>query len=263
MSIKNTFKVILLVVATVLYVQHSFAQDYDNKDTKDGWHILVEPYFMLPYINGKVGIQPLPEAKISQRAIDILKNLKMQALISGEVYNKDWSFSTDIMYMRLGKAVDPESGIVKGDASLKQFNWEIAGMYRFLPWLEGGLALQLNHLKTTLDLDVNTPLGVVPMSKEGSRTWVDPSLVGRAYYVFTASKKWFVQCRANIGGFGIGSKFYWQAQPYIGYYFSKLFQMSAGYRIIGINYRQGASNEEFLYNMITHGPVIRLGFNLK
>lgn len=262
MKNRNTFRTLLLAILTVVFIQPSFAQYY-KENSKEGWHILLEPYLMFPYISGKVGVQSLPDTKVSQTAGDILKNLSMKALLSGEVYNKEWSFSTDIMYMKLDKAVDAGNGIVSGDASLRQFNWEIAGMYRFLPWLEGGVALQLNHLKTVLDLDVTTPMGVMPMSKNGSRTWVDPSLIGRAYYAFTESKKWFVQGRVNIGGFGIGSRFYWQLQSYAGYHFSKLFQMSVGYRLISMNYRRGSDSDRFLYDMITHGPVIKFGFNIR
>lgn len=269
MKNKNIFKFILLVFIVTSHFEYTSAQYYREHGDNDGkWHILLEPYLMAPYINGTLGlgteppVPPIPDVKVRQTPGDIFNNLKMKGLLSGEVYNKDWSISTDIIYMKLGTDVVHESGIASGDVSLNQFNWEVAGMYRFLPWLEGGLALQLNYLKTTLNAEINIAGGPFPISKEGSQTWLDPSIVGRAYYAFTDSKKWFVQCRANIGGFGIGSKIYWQAQPYVGYYFSRVFQMSAGYRLISMNYEQGRGSDRFLYNVVTHGPVIKLGFNI-
>lgn len=263
MRMKTTLKAVLLGGVILVCCQNVSAQYYKQKENPNrNWNVLLEPYFMLPYLHGTVGLQPLPSAEVRERPRDVLRHLKMQGMFSGEVYNKDWSISTDFMYVKLGQEVEHQNGIVSGDVSLRQINWEVAGMYRFLPWLEAGAALQLNHLKSGLDLNVNTLQGPIPMAKEGSKTWVDPSLVGRAYYAFSGSKKWFVQCRANVGGFGIGSNFYWQAHPYVGYHFSRLFQLSAGYRLIGMNYRHGAEGQRFVYDMLTHGPVLRIGFNL-
>jgi trans-2-enoyl-CoA reductase len=50
-------------------------------------------------------------------------------------------------------------------------------------------------------------------------------------------------------------------QAYAGYRFSKLFQLTAGYGIIGIDYDKGVDKERFIFNMNEFGPVIRIGFN--
>lgn len=286
---KNRLKAMSLAIMLLVCFQYSSAQYHrvHGGDADGKWHVLVEPYVIFPYMNGTVGmgtpiknLLPLvPEhllplvpghlpsrvdAKVNQTPGDILDKLKMQVLVSGVVYNKDWSISTDVVYMNLGAAVAHETGLISANVTMKQFNWEVAGMYRFLPWLEGGVAMQLNSLKTKIDMTVNIPgsQAPLPLYQEGSKVWVDPSLVGRAYYAFTDSKNWFVQCQANIGGFGVGSNFYWQAQPYVGHYFSRVFQMSAGYRLMSQNYRNGRGDNQFVYDMLTHGPVIKLGFNI-
>jgi len=74
-------------------------------------------------------------------------------------------------------------------------------------------------------------------------------------------KKFIYQFRADIGGFGLGSDLTWQIQAYAGYRFSKLFQITAGYRIMSIDYEKGSGQDRFLYDMNTFGPVLRLGFN--
>jgi hypothetical protein len=38
--------------------------------------------------------------------------------------------------------------------------------------------------------------------------------------------------------------------------------MTAGYRIISIDYEKGANEDRFLYDVDTSGPVIKFGFNL-
>ena len=70
------------------------------------------------------------------------------------------------------------------------------------------------------------------------------------------------QFRAEIGGFGIGSDLAWQLQAMAGYRFSKLFDLTAGYRVISLDYQSGEGLSTFVYDMVTFGPMIRLGFNL-
>jgi hypothetical protein len=50
-------------------------------------------------------------------------------------------------------------------------------------------------------------------------------------------------------------------QAYAGYRFSKLFQATAGYKIISVDYNKGDGDDRFLFDMDTFGPVLRLGFN--
>jgi hypothetical protein len=75
------------------------------------------------------------------------------------------------------------------------------------------------------------------------------------------AKKFIGQLRGEIGGFGIGSDIAWQVQAIAGYRFSKLFDMSAGYRVIGLDYTSGEGAKTFVYDVATFGPMIRFGFN--
>ena len=50
-------------------------------------------------------------------------------------------------------------------------------------------------------------------------------------------------------------------QAYAGYRFSKLFQVTAGYRVLGMNYDKGSGEDRFLYDMDISGAVVRFGFN--
>ena len=93
-----------------------------------------------------------------------------------------------------------------------------------------------------------------------SRTWIDPIIIARA--TGDIDDKWLFIFRGDFGGFGVGSDFTFQVQGYVGYRFSKLFQTSIGYRVIGIDYDKGSGEDRFRYNMNTFGPNIRLGFNL-
>ena len=92
-----------------------------------------------------------------------------------------------------------------------------------------------------------------------TKTWFDPILIARIQG--KSAEKFIYQLRGEIGGFGIGSDFAWQMQAYAGYRFSKLFQITGGYRIISLDYESGSGQNRFMYNVDTSGPVLRFGFN--
>lgn len=96
-------------------------------------------------------------------------------------------------------------------------------------------------------------------SKSMTETWLDPMLIARIKS--KSGEKFIYQFRGEIGGFGIGSDLAWQMQAYAGYQFSKLFQITGGYRIISLDYENGSGQNRFIYNMDTSGPVVRFGFN--
>ena len=181
-------------------------------------------------------------------------------MLYAEAVKGFWTFSSDLTYMKLKSDVNVKNGIVSGTAEMKQVAWELAGMRALAPWFELGLAFQLNNIKSDVDLFINTSGGVQERTSKIDETWVDPSILVRVKT--DLSKKWFFQFRGNIGGGGIGSDLYWQLQSYFGYRFSKLFQLSAGYRVIYIDYETGSGNDRFVYDMTTFGPAIRFGFNL-
>ena len=162
--------------------------------------------------------------------------------------------------MSLSQDVPARTLITGGQATAKQFAWEMAGFYRLAPWLEVGVGTLLSSLNSGVGIQLKTlGGGSRDTSKSISKTWVDPMLIVR--WGSNPVKKFIYSLRAEIGGFGVGSDFAWQIQAYAGYRISRLFQVTAGYRIIGIDYNKGSGNNRFLYNMNTFGPVLRLGFN--
>jgi len=63
------------------------------------------------------------------------------------------------------------------------------------------------------------------------------------------SGKWIGELKADLGGFGIGSQETYQIQAYGGYRFSKLFQATAGYRVLSIDYEsETGGSERFNYD---------------
>jgi len=50
-------------------------------------------------------------------------------------------------------------------------------------------------------------------------------------------------------------------KAYAGYKFTKVFQLTAGYWYMSMDYDKGTDADRFIYNVATFGPEISLGFN--
>lgn len=89
-----------------------------------------------------------------------------------------------------------------------------------------------------------------------SQAWFEPFVGLRAGFEF--GEGWSVSLRGDLGGFGFdGSDFSWQAIATLGYRW-RFEQWSlglfAGYRALGQDYR----DDDFKWDMVTHGPLIGL-----
>ena len=92
-----------------------------------------------------------------------------------------------------------------------------------------------------------------------TKTWFDPLIAAR----FTApfESRFQLGIKGDFGGFGIGSDYAWQVFPFVGYRFSNLFELGAGYRAIGMKYETGSGTDLFIYDMVIFGPQIGLVFH--
>lgn len=248
------------LTAIVFMVGVNGLQGQETTAPTNKWSFILEPYLMFPNMQGTTGIGALPDAEVDENPGDVFENLQIGAMLYGEAYKGAWAISSDFTYMSLGSDIVGKNQVLSGDADIKQLAWELAGLRKVKPWLEVGIGLQLNNIKADVNLVATTPGGSVARSSGLNETWVDPSLIARIK--LPLATKWSFQFRGNIGGFGIGSDFYWQIQSYVGYRLSKLLELSAGYRVISVDYEKGSGSDRFLYDMNTFGPVLRFGFHL-
>lgn len=242
-----------LVTFLVCFLFLSVSAQNDSIAKK--WNYLGELYMMFPNMSGETGIGNLPVVSVDADVSDVLGHLKMGAMFYLEATNNDWTISSDFLYMKLEQDVVPKTIINGGKLVMEETAWELAGLKKVQPWLDLGLGARLVNLQSEIDIQT------VGESRSGSidKTWVDPVIIARTKGDF--SDKVFWQFRGDLGGFGIGSDFTWQAQANIGYQFSKLFQTSIGYRYIAIDYDKGDGSNQFIYDVDTFGAVIRFGFN--
>jgi hypothetical protein len=222
------------------------------------WQFLIEPYLMIPNMRGEAAVRRLPPTEVDADAGSIFDRLKFGAMLYLEASNseKDWAFSSDLIYMDLEQDIKPRPLINGGDVSAKQLAWELGILKRIATWLEIGAGFRLINLEAVLRLQTFNG----NESAAQAEVWFDPIAIVRSQRV--VREKWLLQLRGDLGGFGVGSDLTWQVQANVGYKISKLFQASVGYRVIAIDYNKGDGPDRFVYDINTFGPVVRLGFSL-
>lgn len=260
-------KIILGILLTTSSLGNLIAQESNtNEPTKNNWTFLVEPYILFPNMNGTVGLGELPNAEVDANTNNIFNNLKMGFMLNAEASNDKWTVGSDVLYMSLGEEkklsrelINGEELTVSGEITAKQTGWELMGLRRVTPWLELGLGGLINSINTEVKLTTPEIGGETTTRRKSiTETWLDPMIIARIKS--KAGEKFVYQFRGEFGGFGIGSDFAWQIQAYAGYKFSKLFEVTGGYRVIGLDFKSGSGKDRFLYDVDTSGPMIRFGF---
>jgi hypothetical protein len=81
---------------------------------------------------------------------------------------------------------------------------------------------------------------------------------GRVRYTIAAGMS--SCCAADIGEFGVGSNFSWQAIGAYGFesgtYQGITFSGVIGYRALSVDYAQGEGRQRYEFEMLQHGPIL-------
>ena len=164
----------------------------------------------------------------------------------------DADFDTDVLWFE-GLAgwrfIDRD---VDGPDSGRRFHLDgfVGGRVTYIDTDLGLRALGAVTLPDGTVLPAGTKVGV-----SDSEAWFDPFIGARIHYDIT--KTFALGLRADIGGFGIGSEFAWQAAAFVDWKFD-LFGADAalllGYRALGQDYQ----DNDFEWDVIAHGPAIGL-----
>lgn len=236
-------------------------------EKKHDWRAAVTMWLWLAGMDGQIGARGLV-ADANATFIDIVQNTDSILAFSGrlEVGCEKWGGYVDGTWMKLG--VDDASGPL-GMASIdivqKMGILDFGLMYRLGDWPDQGP----DQPHTTLDVYAggrwwSMSLELNPAnfpSREQDKNWIDP-LIGAKLDV-PIGEHWDLSIWGDVGGFGVSSDFTWSATGVIGYRF-ELFHIQStayfGYRAIGDDYTSGSGNDEFVWDIILHGPI--LGFTM-
>jgi hypothetical protein len=205
------------------------------------WRLDTSLNLFLAGLSGDVTVRGQP-ADLNLGFGDIAKNLKFAAAGRVTVGYDRWSLSTEFSYMGLGASKGP----VRAD--MDQWLVEPSVGYRFCEYAEGFAGARYNNLSA----QIRGPFGRFP---SGTQEWWDP-IIGLNLSLPLVRNKLSFDGRFDVGGFGAGSDFTWQAYPHLNWRFARWGSVQLGYRWLGTDYQTGSGASLFKYDVIAQGPQL-------
>ena len=101
----------------------------------------------------------------------------------------------------------------------------------------------------------------IAVAHAGDLEWVDPVVGGRMRHQFASGSEFNLE--GDVGGFGAGSEFSWQAVATYGFdvnVFNTTMRSVIGYRALSVDYSQNGAHGRSGLDWIQHGPVLGVAF---
>lgn len=216
------------------------------------WVFIAGTYVWASGLDGRIGVGGnIVHVDISFR--DLLKHIDGALFLPLELRKGRWGAVVEIIEVKIsdqGGTPGPlfESVSVRSE----QTTIEASPTYRLLERhslaVDALAGLRLWHLSSTLDFDAADGR---ELSFGFGEQWVDPIVGGRAFR--DLGPRWFLQARADIGGFGVGSKFTWQLIGLIAYRPGRDVTIRAGYRQLDVDFED--DQNRFLYDVGSGGWI--------
>ncbi len=270
------------------------AREYTSP-APNAWSLSFTTYGWLPWLTGENTLRGR-KFKIDASPHDIIDALDWSTLPAwmsyAELRNGRFAIFNDIVYSKLaasggfersrqGRLLSSTLG-TDVDADFEQSTIELGAAYEV--WANsnersaGHAAVDIlggaRYWRQELDVSValaaaatlQGPLGIIDLTRSGNRVfsrsgtvdWVDPFVGARLRYDVDAGQSLTV--RGDIGGFGIGSDFSWQALASYNWQIcvSDTYTLDAyvGYRALSVDYSEGSGNNRYEFDAVQHGPVL-------
>jgi hypothetical protein len=250
-KINQPLKVLLLLISVlVVTTNHARAEEGD-------WEFNLAPFYLWAInISGDQTIGPI-SAPVNVEFNDIFDNLDGAFIVHFEsAYQNRWGFLVDVNYLDLENKQSLANSLTR-KVDLDITMAELSGFRRWnldqhnLDVIVGG-----RYVRVANNISV---LGG-PELVDGAQDWIDPLVGGR--WIWNFADDWAFVGRGDIGGFGVGSNFAWQAAGILEWQPFKYVSFLAGYRAVGMDYEDGnqRSPDYFNFDATVHGPVLGINF---
>jgi hypothetical protein len=253
-------------------------------DAAPGWTFRVTPYGWFTAMKGTQTVRGR-SVDVDASFIDIVeKSDTLVGLMADfEARYGRWALIGDAVWTKVGlggdttRTLPPASGIAGTVGASLGLDFQIA-IVEFGAAYElarsGALAFDVlaggrywrQKANLSVDLAATVDLGDLEVSgsraiaKSGSVNWVDPMVGGRLRYEVAPGHQFTL--RGDLGGFGVGSRFSWQAIAAYGYDFAfhkgVTYSGVIGYRALYVDYTKGSGSSRYAFDVLQHGPVVGL-----
>jgi hypothetical protein len=212
---------------------------------------VASPYFWGASISGKTSQFGLPVIKIDADFSDIFQNLDFAFMAAAEFRYERFSVIGDFMYTKLSADADTPFGVLAKEIGVQTET--VAGLlgvgYAVLDGDQGHLDVVGGVRVWSVDTTISFNGGFLDGRDRGDgATWVDGMVGLRGKYMITP--EWFVSGWGFVGAGGANID--WDVAANVGYQFNDTFSAVAGYRALGVNYR----DDGFIFDTVQQGPIL-------
>lgn len=170
------------------------------------------------------------------------------------IHKSNFGFMLDYMYISVSG--DKETKLGPGlNVGLTTKLLQLAGIYRFGSEQHAfGAVAGIRYYS----VEVDVAFARLPISLSAKEDLVDP-IIG-ATYKWKIADKWNLNLYGDIGGFGIGSDFTWQALGVINFWPWKHVGFTGGYRALNYQFEEEIAAKPFELELLIHGPILGVSF---
>ncbi|MBB2794308.1 UNVERIFIED_ORG: hypothetical protein GGD58_003178 [Rhizobium pisi] len=222
-------------------------------ETQSGWTFTFAPYLWGASMSGDMAQFGLPQVHVDAGFGDIFENLDFAMMAIGEARYDRFSIFGDIMYTKLSNDADTPRGLIVNNVEVtsKTFAGLLGVGYSVLDGPNGRLDVVGGARLWSVDTHISFNGGILDgVSEDDSATWVDALAGIKGDYFFTP--KVFLTGWGLVGGGGADID--WDVMAGLGYKFNETTSAVAGYRALGVNYR----DDGFIFDAVQQGPILGL-----
>lgn len=191
-------------------------------------------------------------AELDASFSDILENLEFGAMAGFAATHGRWVVLGDVVFASLGATNEGQHAKAEVDVDMLIFEADLGYEVAQNVQLFGGVR------RFDLDNEVVVGLGPLERTAKGGEAWTDP-VVGVRWGAPIGERGSF-WLRGDVGGFGVGSDFAWNALAAFGYRVGESTTLALGYRVLDVDYEQGSGSDHFVYDIQIGGPELGVIF---
>ena len=232
-------------------VSGGWAEETDGAQA-DRWSFTIAPYVYMTGLQGDVGtLPPLPPPKVDASFGDIIKEINLGFMGTGELRKGRIGILADVFWVRIKDDFEiPGSSLFSGGTfESDSLMASVAGAFRIVQGAHGWLDLVGGVRGYYVGTDLTLNAGVLPQQAISNRTgWVDG--VGGLRGRVNIWKGLFANAVTVAGGGG--SNVAVDLQGVMGYAFNEHISVHAGYRYVKVDYQNKSG---FVWDVEYKGPV--------
>jgi len=206
---------------------------------QEGWHLTVEPYLWVPTLEGEGSADGSADVDFTIHYPGELSAALPLALRLETPGGHAWKLDT--LYARW----NDDDGSSQSETSLSLidagFEWPVSDAWALTAGLRG----------VALELD----LEIASVDASAREAWIDPWLGGSGAVPIGAG--WALRTWGDVGGFGVGSDFTWQAAALVGWS-SARWRFEFGYRALAVEF----DDDDLDTELLAHGPMLGVALRL-